>query len=191
MRPYASGPRCCPRAAVPRHPDRAPACSRPYRASRRAARAGEDDQMADLVRIYRVGALLHLQIRSQPQRAAMALDHLGQRFCRDRMAHCLRLLSWYVANFGSYDKTYGSLGAIIGFMTWIWVSIIVVLVGAKLNAEIVWISEQEHLVTVALDPISSRYYTHSDNIAGCVATLQCHPSGRSWPPSVSLFTAGC
>jgi membrane protein len=40
-----------------------------------------------------------------------------------------------VANFGSYNTTYGSLGAIIGFMTWIWISIIVVLVGAKLNAE--------------------------------------------------------
>ena len=46
------------------------------------------------------------------------------------------LFSWYVATFGSYNKTYGSLGAIIGFMTWIWLSIIVVLVGAKLNAEI-------------------------------------------------------
>jgi membrane protein len=45
------------------------------------------------------------------------------------------LFSWYVANFGSYNKAYGSLGAIIGFMTWIWISIIVVLVGAKLNAE--------------------------------------------------------
>ena len=45
------------------------------------------------------------------------------------------LFSWYVANFGSYNKTYGSLGAIIGFMTWIWISIIVVLVGAKLDAE--------------------------------------------------------
>jgi membrane protein len=45
------------------------------------------------------------------------------------------LFSWYVANFGSYNKTYGSLGAIIGFMTWMWISIIVVLVGAKLNAE--------------------------------------------------------
>jgi membrane protein len=45
------------------------------------------------------------------------------------------LFSWYVASFGSYDKTYGSLGAIIGFMTWIWISIIVVLVGAKLDAE--------------------------------------------------------
>jgi membrane protein len=46
------------------------------------------------------------------------------------------LFSWYVANFGSYNKTYGSLGAIIGFMTWIWLSIIVISVGAKLNAEI-------------------------------------------------------
>ena len=45
------------------------------------------------------------------------------------------LFSWYVASFGSYNQTYGSLGAIIGFMTWIWISIIVVLVGAKLNAE--------------------------------------------------------
>ena len=46
------------------------------------------------------------------------------------------LFSWYVANFGSYNKTYGSLGAVVGFMTWIWISIIVVLVGAKLDAEI-------------------------------------------------------
>ena len=46
------------------------------------------------------------------------------------------LFSWYAANFGTFNKTYGSLGAIIGFMTWIWLSIIVILVGAKLNAEI-------------------------------------------------------
>ena len=45
------------------------------------------------------------------------------------------VFSWYVASFGSYNKTYGSLGAVIGFMTWIWISIIVVLLGAKLNAE--------------------------------------------------------
>ena len=43
--------------------------------------------------------------------------------------------SWYVASFGSYNKTYGSLGAIIGFMTWIWLSTTVLLVGAQLNAE--------------------------------------------------------
>src|SRR6202030_2854596 len=45
------------------------------------------------------------------------------------------VFSWYVASFGSYNKTYGSLGAGIRLMTWIWISIIVVLVGAKLNAE--------------------------------------------------------
>jgi membrane protein len=45
------------------------------------------------------------------------------------------LFSWYAANFGNFNKTYGSLGAIIGFMTWMWLSIIVVLVDAKLNAE--------------------------------------------------------
>ena len=43
--------------------------------------------------------------------------------------------SWYVAHFGSYNKTYGSLGAAIGFMTWIWISATIVLVGAELNAE--------------------------------------------------------
>jgi Virulence factor BrkB len=45
------------------------------------------------------------------------------------------LFSWYAASFGSFNKTYGSLGAVIGFMTWMWISIIVILVGAKLNAE--------------------------------------------------------
>jgi len=46
------------------------------------------------------------------------------------------LFSWYVAHFGNYDETYGSLGAVIGFMTWMWLSSIIVLVGAELNAEI-------------------------------------------------------
>lgn len=42
----------------------------------------------------------------------------------------------YVANFGSYDETYGALGAVIGFMTWTWLSSMVFLLGAELNAEI-------------------------------------------------------
>jgi membrane protein len=45
------------------------------------------------------------------------------------------LFSWYVSNFGSYNETYGSLGAVIGFMTWIWLSTTVVLIGAEINAE--------------------------------------------------------
>ena len=46
------------------------------------------------------------------------------------------LFSWYVANFGSYNKTYGSLGAAVGFMTWIWISTTIVLLGAQVNAEV-------------------------------------------------------
>jgi membrane protein len=46
------------------------------------------------------------------------------------------IFSYYVANFGSYNKTYGSLGAVVGFMTWIWISTMVVLLGAELNAEL-------------------------------------------------------
>jgi membrane protein len=45
------------------------------------------------------------------------------------------LFSWYTENFGRYNATYGSLGAIIGFMTWIWISAIVLLSGAEINAE--------------------------------------------------------
>ena len=45
------------------------------------------------------------------------------------------LFSWYAANFGTFNETYGSLGAAIGFMTWLWISAIVILLGAELNAE--------------------------------------------------------
>ncbi len=46
------------------------------------------------------------------------------------------LFSWYTSHFGSYNKTYGSLGAAVGFMTWIWISTMVILIGAKINAEL-------------------------------------------------------
>ena len=46
------------------------------------------------------------------------------------------LFSWYVGHFGSYDRTYGSLGAIVGFLTWIWLSLQVLLYGAELNSAI-------------------------------------------------------
>jgi membrane protein len=45
------------------------------------------------------------------------------------------LFSWYASHFGSYNKTYGSLGAAIGFMTWMWLSFVVILLGAELDAE--------------------------------------------------------
>jgi membrane protein len=55
------------------------------------------------------------------------------------------LLSWYLANFGDYNATYGSLGAAIGLMTWMWMSAIIVLCGAELNSEI------EHQAAIEAD----------------------------------------
>ena len=44
--------------------------------------------------------------------------------------------SYYLQNFADYNATYGTLGAVIGFMMWTWISVIILLVGAELNAEL-------------------------------------------------------
>ena len=46
------------------------------------------------------------------------------------------LFSWYLTSFANYNATYGSLGGVVGLMIWLWISTIVVLLGAELNAEI-------------------------------------------------------
>lgn len=43
--------------------------------------------------------------------------------------------SWYLSNFADYNATYGSLGTVFGFMMWLWLSSVVVLLGAEINAE--------------------------------------------------------
>jgi membrane protein len=43
--------------------------------------------------------------------------------------------AFYVANFSSYNKTYGALGGVICFLVWLWLSNVVILLGAELNAE--------------------------------------------------------
>jgi membrane protein len=52
------------------------------------------------------------------------------------------LFSWYTTQFGDYNKTYGSLGAVVGFMTWIWISVIVILLGAELDMAIATTSKR-------------------------------------------------
>lgn len=81
------------------------------------------------------------------------------------------LFSWYAANFGSYNATYGSLGALIGFMTWIWLTSTLLIVGAELNSEL------EHQIstdstTGAERPLGSRGAIMADSVAGIDETAR-------------------
>jgi membrane protein len=46
------------------------------------------------------------------------------------------VFTWYLAEFSSYDRVYGLLGAVAGVMTWLWISILVMLLGAEVDAAI-------------------------------------------------------
>ncbi|TDH63742.1 YihY/virulence factor BrkB family protein [Dankookia rubra] len=73
--------------------------------------------------------------------------------------------SWYVTNFGNYNETYGSLGAVIGFMTWIWLSSTVVLVGAELDAEMEHQTARD-TTTGPERPMGARGAKMADTVAG-------------------------
>ena len=75
------------------------------------------------------------------------------------------LFSWYAANFGSYNATYGSLGAVIGFMTWVWLSATVIIVGAELNSELEHQTARD--TTTGPDrPLGRRGAVMADRVAG-------------------------
>lgn len=60
--------------------------------------------------------------------------------------------AFYVANFSSYNKTYGALGGVIAFLVWLWISNLAVLIGAEFNAELARSKEiEEGRVTLADD----------------------------------------
>ncbi len=73
------------------------------------------------------------------------------------------LFSWYAQNFGSFNKTYGSLGGVIGFMTWIWLSAIVILVAAELDAEIEHQTVRDTTEGIP-KPIGARRATMADTV---------------------------
>ena len=59
----------------------------------------------------------------------------GALFASVGLVAASALFSWYAANFANYNETYGSIGAVIALMMWLWVACIVVMVGAELNSE--------------------------------------------------------
>ena len=77
------------------------------------------------------------------------------------------LFSWYAANFGKFNETYGSLGAAIGFMTWLWISAITILLGAEIDAEMEHQTTQD-TTTTAPKQLGAR----GARVAGTVGAAQ-------------------
>lgn len=78
------------------------------------------------------------------------------------------IFSWYASNFSDYSATYGSLGALVGFLTWIWLSVTVVIVGAVLNAEVEHQTARD-TTTGEEQPLGQRGAYVADTV------------GRAWP----------
>jgi membrane protein len=81
---------------------------------------------------------VRLAVLGIPQRETPGVSLVEPRRC----AGCCGLVlasagfAFYVANFGSYNKTYGSLGGVIGFLVWLWIANLAILLGAELDAEL-------------------------------------------------------
>lgn len=80
------------------------------------------------------------------------------------------VFSWYVANFTDNNATYGSLGATIGLMTWLWITMTLVIVGAEINSEIEHQTARDS-TTGPEEPLGERGAHMADSV------------GRVWPPA--------
>ncbi|MET3900404.1 membrane protein [Devosia sp. UYZn731] len=80
------------------------------------------------------------------------------------------LFSWYVGNFTDYNATYGSLGALIGLLTWLWLTATTVIFGAELNSEIEHQTAKDSTTGSEL-PLGERGAHMADTV------------GRAWPPA--------
>jgi len=82
--------------------------------------------MLSLAVLYRFGP--------SRQHAGWQWLSLGSVFAALAWLAASAAFSWYLGNFANYNVTYGALGAVIGLMMWIWLSTVMVLVGAELDA---------------------------------------------------------
>lgn len=78
--------------------------------------------------------------------------------------------SWYVTNFTDDNATYGSLGATIGLMSWLWITITLIIIGAELNSEIEHQTARDS-TTGPEAPLGERGAHMADTV------------GRAWPPA--------
>jgi membrane protein len=84
--------------------------------------------------------------------------------------------SGFLDNFAHFGATYGSLGAMIGFMLWVWFTVMVILLGAELNAEIEHQTAQDTTVAGGA-PLGARGAAMADNI-GAAFTVSVREAGQ-------------
>ncbi|WFR97845.1 YihY/virulence factor BrkB family protein [Rhizobium tumorigenes] len=73
-------------------------------------------------------------------------------------------LSYYLSHFANYNATYGTLGALIGFLVWTWLSVTVLIVGGELNAELEHQTAKDS-TTGSPKPLGQRGAYVADNVA--------------------------
>jgi membrane protein len=78
------------------------------------------------------------------------------------------MFSWYVSNFSDDSAAYGSLGAVIGLMIWLWISTTIIILGAELNSEIEHQTARDS-TTGPAKPLGERGAQMADTV------------GRVWP----------
>jgi len=94
------------------------------------------------------------------------------------------LFSWYAANFGNYNATYGSLGGLVGMLTWMWLSITILLIGAELNSEVEHQTARDS-TTGAPRPLGDRGAQMADHVAIVGPGARPDGKGRDQPPSLT------
>lgn len=72
------------------------------------------------------------------------------------------LFSVYASNFANFNETYGSLGALMGLLTWLWLSSVIVLVGAEINSETE--KQTNHDSTIGPDKPMGKRDAHSADV---------------------------
>ncbi|WEX73917.1 YihY/virulence factor BrkB family protein [Sinorhizobium numidicum] len=83
-----------------------------------------------------IGTILIYRFGPSRERAKLRWLNWGAVFSTLLWLAASWLFSFYLENFANYNATYGALGALVGLMMWVWISVVILIVGALLNAEL-------------------------------------------------------